>query len=160
MKVKMQCQGCARSGLHALDAGRPSWCRCRRSSFGPIVAAPGTVIMFRFESHEAAEFRERCRLAGNAEYEARHAIRDGRWVRAGRGYRRLPDGSKRVRELEAAHDKALASLEALQAVCPHTDRCPYNRENCGTCYAHVESDIAQHRHLVREGFYEMQEKAS
>ena len=122
--------------------------------FGPIIAAPGTVVMFRFESKDAAAFRERCRLAGNAEHDAKHAYREGRWVRCGRGYRCLPDDSPKVRALIAAHDAAIAALEALQAECPHEGRSPYAREHCDCCYAHVESDIAQHRHLVREGLYQ------
>lgn len=154
-RVKMSCQGCGRSGLRALGSGvRPRWCRCGRASFGPIVAAPGTVVRFTFESESDAAFRDRCRFAGNAERQARDAATSGRWVRSGRGYRRLPETSPKVKALYAAHDATIAALEALQAECPHRDRSMFAPEMCGTCYAHVESVIAQHRHLVREGFYE------
>lgn len=153
----MLCQSCNRSGLHTFGSvGQPRWCRCRKGTltFGPIVAAPGTILSWRFEDKADADFREQCRLAGNAEREARDAATSGRWVRCGRGYRRLSDTSPKVVALYAAHDAAIAALEALQAQCPHRDRSPYAREYCDCCYAHVESDIEHHRHLVREGFYD------
>lgn len=156
LRVKMACRGCGRQGVQAFgDCRKLRWCRCVKS-FGPIVAAPGTVVRLMFESEEDARFRERCRLAANAEHDARHAWREGRWVRCGKGYRRLPDNAKKVIALAKAHDDALAALEALQALCSHEGRSIFDREMCDCCYARVaamraSSHIAQHRHFVREG---------
>ena len=125
--VAMVCASCGRSGRRSTSARRrPSWCRCARSSYGPIVAAPGTVVMFRFESAEAAAFRARCRLAGNAERAARDALSE------------LPEFSTKRRRLKVAYATALAGLEALQATCAHPEPSFYARERCGCCYAALE----------------------
>ena len=148
------CQSCGRSGPYRLgQASRPKWCRCPPDKSGPLQAPPGHVTALTFETRAASTFRERCRLASNAEREARDAL-CSRWVRCGRGWRELPATSKKVRALEAAYEAKLAELEALRAVCPHNDRMHFDQERCGTCYEHVESDVAQHRHLVREGFFD------
>lgn len=153
----MLCQSCKRSGKHTFGSnGQPRWCRCRKraGTFGPIVAAPGTILVWRFEAQSDADFREQCRLAGNAQRTALETLRSDKWVRCGKGYRELPRTSAKRRGLEAAYKKALAGLTALQAQCPHGDRSPYQPEYCGCCYAHVESNIEHHRHLVREGFFD------
>lgn len=155
--VKMLCQSCKRTGRHKFGSGtRPRFCRCKKrgGSFGPIVAAPGTILTWRFEPADVAAFREKCGLASNAERTARDEAQSAYWVACGKGYRRLPATSPRVIAAEAAYDAALVALEALQAVCPHEGRSPYAEEYCDCCHAHVESDIEQHRHMVREGFFD------
>lgn len=161
VKMKMRCQGCAREGVKTFGSlARPRWCRCSGRGFGPIVAAPGTIVRMIFEGPKDAAFRERCRVLGIAERAARDEL-SKRYVRCGRGWRELPESSPKRRALYAAHDAAIADLERAQAECPHDPfaRSMFDRETCGVCYAHVESDVAQHRHLVREGLYR-EEQAS
>lgn len=152
LRVQMLCQTCGRSGLHAFGAiAKPRWCRCVGTS-GPIVMAPGVVMAVRFESADDAAFRERCRVLGNTERTARDAL-SSRWVRCGRGWRELPRTSPKRQRLERAYASARRALQAAQRECPHRDRSLFDPEMCGTCHAHVESDIEQHRHMVREGFF-------
>lgn len=150
MRLPAICQKCGRRGMHN-GAAKPRWCRCPKVG-GPYVAPPGFVAVITFESPCDAAFRERCRLLGNAEREARDALSE-RWVRCGRGWRELGWSSPKRRRLERAYRKALRALEAVQAQCAHDelDRSIFDRGMCGVCYAHVVSDIEQHRHLVREG---------
>lgn len=160
-RVKMVCQSCKRAGRQSFgDGSKPRWCRCTKAAHGPIVMAPGVVVMVRFEPSSDAAFRERCRLASNAHREAVETLRSDKWVRCGKGYRELPLDSPTRKKLEASYDSTLAALEALQAECPHRDRSPYQPEYCDCCYAHVESDIEQRRHLVREGFYPRKRRAT
>lgn len=149
LRVRMICQGCDRGGRHAFGSpGRPGWCRCV-GTFGPIVAAPGTVVELRFDSLTDASFHERCRRLGQAYHDAKDNLTD-RWVRCGRGWRELPSTSRKRILLEADYEHALAMLEAAQAECPHLERSLFAPEYCGVCYAHVECDVAQYRHLLRE----------
>lgn len=152
-RVKMLCQSCNRTGLHTIGAGKPRWCRCGKGSHGPIVAAPGTIVRYTFESASDAAFRKECQLAGKEERDARDNLTD-RWVKCGKGYRELPMTSPKRQKLEKAYEDALAKLEALQAKCPHEGRSMFDREMCDCCYMHVESDIAQFQHLMREGIYD------
>lgn len=152
--VKMLCQSCNRTGAHAFgDLQKPRFCRCKAGKVGPIVAAPGTIVCFRFGRTDDTAFREQCRLASNAERRARDVC-SLRFVKIGEDYRELPPMSPKRQRHEKAYAAAIAALEALQAICPHEDRSHYAPEHCDCCHAHVESDIAQHRHLVREGFYD------
>jgi hypothetical protein len=116
---------------------------------GPHIAPPGHVTRFTYESPAAAAFREACRLASNAEREARDNLSQ-RFVRAGTGWRELPSSSPKRRALERAHTNAVRAVEALQARCPHTSRSLFNRVFCDVCHAHVECDVGHYRHLVRE----------
>jgi hypothetical protein len=145
------CQGCKKTGLYDPQSGdEPApWCTCSARAYGPYVAAPGVVIAFRFDAPTDAAFREECRLAGNAEREARDAL-SGRFVKAGKGWRELPKASPKRRALESAYRKACRVCEALQARCTHPERSPYSKAHCGLCHAYVECDVALHHHFVRE----------
>lgn len=121
----------------------------RRTSAVAAVAAPGQVVRFTYESPDAAAFRETCRLASNAEREARDNLSQ-RFVRAGSGWRELPRSSPKRRVLEKAYAKAVRAVEALQARCPHASRCLFERVFCDVCRAHVECDVEHYRHIVRE----------
>lgn len=151
------CQGCGAQGpmrsledVKASGIGKEPWCKCPPKKLGgPYVAPPGFVARFTFESKEEHEFRERCRLAGNAERAAKDAM-VGRYVKCGRGSRRLPDSHPRVRALLSNWRKAARVLERLQAECSHPERSLFNRIMCGVCYAQVECDVEHYRHLVRE----------
>lgn len=151
MKIRAICQKCGRTGVTQLDGrARPSWCKCPRKGLGgPYVAAPGHVVRFTYESSAAAAFREACRLASNAEREARDNLSQ-RLVRAGKGWRELPRSSPKRRALEKAYAKAVRAIEALQARCPHESRSLFNRVFCDVCDAHVECDVEHYRHIVRE----------
>ena len=115
----------------------------------PHMAPPGHVTRFTYESSAAANFREACRLASNAEREARDNLSQ-RFVRAGTGWRELPSSSPKRRALERAYIKAACAVEALQARCPHESRSIFNRVFCDVCGAHVECNVEHYRHLVRE----------
>ena len=145
---------------------QPAWCSCtdkkgrraeaimvagdsRQHPGGPYVAAPGHTVAFIYESKDDSSFRETCRLAGNAEREARDNLSQ-RFVRCGKGWRELPRSSPRRRVLEAAYAKASRALEALRARCPHAGRSLFSKAQCDVCYAHVECDVEHHLHLVQE----------
>jgi hypothetical protein len=151
--------------LYAGGHHQPTWCKCadnkgRRAAAvvkaggammpgGPYVAPPGHVTAFVFESQDAAAFREICRLAGNAERQARDDL-SLRWVRSGKGWRELPRSSPKRRALESAYAKASRALDALRARCPHSGRSPFDKTSCDVCYEYVECDVDRRRHLVRE----------
>lgn len=142
------CQRCGRQGPMAGEA-QPAWCTCT-GRCGPYVAPPGHVTVYRFENAEASAFREACRLAGNAMHAAKDRLAE-RYVRHGRGYRELPPTHPKRRYLYERYAAAWRVLERLQRACAHPERSPYNPEACGVCYARVESDVARHRYMVREG---------
>lgn len=156
LRIPSLCQSCGHQGpvdVGTATSANPPWCTCTgKNKGGPYVAPPGVVVCLSYESKEDSAFREECRLAGNAERHARDDL-SLRWVRSGRGWRELPRSSPKRRRLEGAYRKALRALEALQARCAHAERSMFSHEHCGVCYAHVETDVEQHRHLVREGFY-------
>lgn len=146
------CQGCKKTGRYDSSASdRAPWCTCPARAFGPYVAAPGVVFALVYESKPDAAFRDACRLAGNAERDARDAL-SGRFVRlrSGKGWRELPKTSPKRRALEGAYRKACRAHEALQARCSHPERCQYSKAHCGVCHAYVECDVALHHHFVRE----------
>lgn len=145
------CQSCGRRGRVAVGSARAKerWCRCPKGKSGPYVSPPGHVTVFHFRSKADAEFRERCRLLGNAERRARDAL-SGRFVRCGRGWRELPRSAPKRRVLETNYREALRALEKVQALCPHAERSMFAPVMCGVCYAHVECDVAHHAHLIRE----------
>jgi hypothetical protein len=103
-----------------------------------LQAPAGHVTVFHFRSKEAERFVEECRLAGNAEREARDAL-SFRFVRCGRGWRELRRSSPTRRRLERAYRSALRRLRACQARCAHpvTERSLYDLGRCGVCYASV-----------------------
>ncbi len=151
-QMRTMCQTCQCIGSMQLGAcGKPAWCACVKGG-GPYVAAPGTIVKITFESHEAAAFREQCRLASNAERGARDDLSQ-RWVRCGRGYRELPPWSAKCKALARAYALACRALRKLQRQCVHPERSMFNRECCGVCKMHVETDVEQHRHLVRQGYF-------
>jgi hypothetical protein len=145
------CQSCGQQGVTPFGGhAKPAWCKCTGKKLGgPYVAPPGYIVRFAYESTDDAAFREACRLAGNAEREARDNLSQ-RFVRSGKGWRELPRSSPKRRALEAAYRKASRALEALRARCPHTGRSLFSKAQCDICYAHVECDVEHHRHLVRE----------
>ncbi len=148
---RIVCQGCQKTGLYDPPSadGRATWCTCGARTFGPYVAAPGVVFALVYESQEDAAFRESCRLAGNAERDARDAL-SGRYVRSGKGWRELPKASPKRRALEATYRKACRAHEALQARCSHPSRSQHSKAHCDVCHAYVECDVALHHHFVRE----------
>lgn len=151
VRLPSVCAGCKRSGLYTLGSGgRPRWCRCKGIP-GVLHPPPGHVTVFHYRSKEEAAFRERCRLAGNAERQARDGLSD-RFVRCGRrGWRELPRSSPKRRGLDLAYRRARRTLDALQAACAHDilDRSRDAPEYCGACYAHVFTDIVVHRQFAR-----------
>jgi len=140
------CRGCGKQGIKATDE-RPAWCECTGATCGPYQAPAGVVARFTFESGDAAAFREKCRLAGNAERRARDAICDATYFPSGR---KRPGWRSLRRKAIRAHDSAIDRLESLQAQCPHPSRSMFSRVHCDVCYAHVECDVEHFRHLVRE----------
>lgn len=151
MIVPALCQSCGGSGTYEPDrfSAKPSWCTCLDFG-GPYIAPPGHVTCYRVESKEDAAFRERCRLAGNAERQARDAAICAKWVRAGKGYRELPLSSPKRRTAEFVYRKALRALRRLQRECSHPSRSMFNEQCCDVCFAHVQCDVAQYRHLVKQ----------
>lgn len=146
------CQTCGNRGLmpHGTDE-IPSWCTCTgkgpRGGPGPFVAPPGVIVRYIFETPEAAAWRERCRLAGNAERRARDAICEATYYPSGR---KRPGWQKLRRAAIRAHDRAIDALEALQLQCSHPSRSMFSPVHCDVCYAHVECNVEHFRHLVRE----------
>jgi hypothetical protein len=150
LRLPALCQSCGERGVMTGESGKVPWCKCTgKKPGGPYVAPPGFVARFTFEARDAAAFRERCCLAGNAEREARDRLSE-RWVRCGRGWRELPRSSSKRKALEASYRAALRALEALQTECSHPERSLFAKEYCGVCHARVEVEIAQFRHLERE----------
>lgn len=148
VRVRLLCQSCGNQGAHDFsDSSQPSWCTCTKA-YGPIVAAPGTIVRMTFESKENAVFRAECLIASNAFFEAKDALSE-RWVKCGRGWRELPASHPKVRGLHKAYNDALAELEWLQSLCRHPSRCLFSRIHCDVCHAHVECDVAHYRHLVK-----------
>ena len=96
---------------------------------------------------DEAAWRERCRLAGNAERGARDAITHARYTDSGR---KRPDSSPIVRAAVKAYRAALRTLESLQAQCSHPSRSMFSPVHCDVCYAHVECNVEHFRHVVRE----------
>lgn len=159
LRMPALCQSCGERGSLGLNERKPSWCKCTgkgrkgrkggAGGGGPYVAPTGFIACFTYFSKEEGAFREQCRLAGNAEREARDGL-SARFVRSGAGYRELPRSSPRRRALETAYRAALRELERLQALCPHPSRSLFNRVFCDVCYAHVECDVAHYQHLAHE----------
>lgn len=155
MNLPAVCQSCGERGVMrphaemlASGTGKEPWCKCGPKKLGgPYVNPPGHVTVFIFESKDAAAFREQCRLAGNAERQARDAITEARYTASGR---RRPDSSPRVRSALKAHRAAIRAHEKLQAVCSHPSRSIFNRIFCDVCHAQVECDVEHYRHIVRE----------
>lgn len=137
MRVSLHCQGCDRTGTVKGTRGgkKPSWCRCKGVA-GPFHPPAGVVYRYTFETTDAASFRERGRLLGNAYIEARDAL-SGRWVRCGRGWRELPRGNAKRERLEAAFAKAKRDLAKHQRACSHPTRSMFAHDRCDVCHAHV-----------------------
>jgi hypothetical protein len=132
------CQSCGKQGTTVFgEHGKPAWCACSgRKLGGPYVAAPGFVVAFIYESADAAAFRERCRLAGNAFIAAKDA-RSSRWVRCGRGWRELPRGYAKRERLERAYTNALRALRKLQRQCPHERASIFDPCMCDCCHGEM-----------------------
>ena len=150
------CIKCNKSGL--VDIGgrdiKPSWCTCPDIG-GPYNAPPGFVARWTYEAKDAAAFREACRLASNAEREARDEMLSTFWVgyqRNGRRFvRAVPKANRKRGAAERRYANKLRALRKLQRQCEHPARSLFDSESCDVCHAHVESDIARHRHLAAEG---------
>lgn len=131
------CQGCGRLGFLAIgDYSRPGWCRCQKARPGPLVVAPGFVIVLRHESEADAAKREEGRLLGNAERAARDNL-SFRFVRCGSGWRELRRSSPKRRALETEYRKARRALEAFQATCGHPTRSIHDSAFCDVCHVFV-----------------------
>jgi hypothetical protein len=156
IKPRTLCQGCGKSGPLALFRGdaQPRWCACTlkgerarallKRGFagvlpgGPYIAAPGSVAAVIFESRADAEFRERCRLASNAERRARDVALTAKWGRQGKRFRELPRSHPKRAEAEKRYAKCLRALRDLQRKCKHPHRCHFNSDACGVCYKTLE----------------------
>lgn len=117
----------------------------KRRISGPVTAPPGHITVYRFETKEQHAFRERCRLAGNAERQARDAITEARW---GGGEKRRPDSHPKVRAALKAYRAAARELEACQARCAHPSRSIFSPVHCDVCHEHVECDVENYRRHV------------
>lgn len=135
------CEGCGRKGTYTMgNTRRPSWCRCKGTP-GILRSPAGVVVCFTFESTDDAVFRERCRLAGNAERQARDNLCH-RFVRCGKGWRELPRGNSKRDGLERAYSAALRVLRKCQRECVHPSPSHYNPDCCGVCYVAIETAAA------------------
>jgi hypothetical protein len=135
------CRTCGNCGP-VPATGVPAWCTCTGTG-GPYNAPPGTVVQYTFETREAVAFRERCRLAANAERVARDVVTRVRWDGAVGRPRRFTHPL--VREAVRVYAEAARSLEILQAQCPHPSRSPYAPEHCDACAAQVQCGVEDHR---------------
>lgn len=144
-KLPGLCQSCGEQGpMRSLaeskaQGGKEPFCKCPPKKFGgPYVMPAGIVVRAIYETRDQADFRERCRLAGNAFIAAKDGL-SSRWVRCGRGWRELPRGNAKRERIERAYTNAKRALTKLQRVCPHEHRSMFDETGCDVCHADIEA---------------------